>query len=93
MLKPLGDKIILKNVDIEDTTKSGIVLPNSSKEKSSLMEVVAVGDGKMSDGKTLEIVVKPRDRVVCSKYSGSQIKYNECEYLILSQNDILAIVE
>ena len=57
------------------------------------MEVVAVGDGKMSDGKTLEIVVKPGDRVVCSKYSGSQIKYNECEYLILSQNDILAIVE
>ena len=54
---------------------------------------VAVGDGKMSDGKTLEIVVKPGDRVVCSKYSGSQIKYNECEYLILSQNDILAIVE
>lgn len=93
MLKPLGDKIILKSVNVEDRTKSGIVLPNSSKEKSSLMEVVAVGNGKMSDGKTIEIIVKVGDKVVCSKYSGSEIKYNDCEYLILSQSDILAIVE
>lgn len=93
MLKPLGDKIILKNVDTEDMTKSGILLPSSSKEKSSLMEVVSVGDGKMIDGKVCEIVVKPGDKVVCSKYSGNEVKYNDCEYLILSQSDILAIVE
>lgn len=93
MLKPLGDKIILKNVDLEETTKSGIVLPNSSKEKSSVMEVVAVGDGNMADGKKVDIIVKVSDKVVCSKYSGSEIKYNDEEYLILSQSDILAIVE
>ncbi len=93
MLKPLGDKIILKNVELEDTTKSGIVLPNSSKEKSSLMEVVALGDGKMPDGKQVPMLLKIGDKVVCSKYSGSEIKYEDTEYLIISQNDILAVVE
>lgn len=93
MLKPLGDKIILKNVEAEDTTKSGIVLPTSSKEKSALMEVVSVGDGKMSDGKNIEMFLKTGDKVVCSKYSGTEIKYQSEEYLIISQSDILAVVE
>ncbi|MEG0872638.1 MAG: co-chaperone GroES [Clostridia bacterium] len=93
MLKPLGDKVIVKLVEIEKTTKSGIVLPEAAKEKPEVAEVIAVGPGGMIDGKVVKMEIKLGDRIVFSKYSGTQIKYSGEEYIILKQSDILAIVE
>ncbi len=93
MLKPLGDRIIVKLVDMEETTKSGIVIPSKAKEKSGIAEVVAVGPGGTIDGKEVVMTVKVGDRVVCSKYSGTEVKYEDEEYTILKQSDVLAIVE
>ncbi len=93
MLKPLGDRVIVKSLEVEETTKGGIVLPGSAKEKSGIAEVVAVGPGGIVDGKEVTMNIKVGDKVVCAKYSGTEIKYDGVEYSILKQSDILAIVE
>ena len=89
MLKPLGDRVIVKLTEVEETTKSGIVLPTSAKEKSSIAEVIAVGPGTHDFTMTLKV----GDKVVCSKYAGTEIKYEGVEYTIIKESDILAIVE
>ena len=93
MIKPLLDRVVLKAVESEETTKSGIVLAQKSQEKSQIAEVVAVGPGGMVDGKetTMQLVVG--DKVVYSKYAGTVIKYNDEEYIIVKQDEVLAIVE
>ena len=94
MLKPLSDRVVLKLTQIEETTESGIVLPSSSKEKSSIAEVVAVGPGgKDENGNEIVMNLKIGDRVVCSKYAGTEIKYENEDYIIVKQSDVLAIVE
>ena len=94
MLKPLSDRVVLKLTQIEETTKSGIVLPSSSKEKSSIAEVVAVGPGgKDENGNEIVMNLKIGDRVVCSKYAWTEIKYENEDYIIVKQSDVLAIVE
>jgi chaperonin GroES len=87
-IKPLGDKVVLEKVEAEETTKSGIVLPGAAKEDSQIAEVIAVGPGTDE----VKIEVKVGQRVVASKYAGTEIKYGESEYNIVSQKDILAIV-
>lgn len=93
MLKPLGDRVILKETQTEETTKSGIVLPSAAKEKSAIAEVVAVGNGIMSDGNEVTMTLKVGDKVVCSKYTGTEIKYEGIDYTIVKESDVLAIVE
>ena len=92
-LRPLGDKIVIKKVEAEETTKSGIVLPGTAKEKPQMAEVIAVGPGGVIDGKEIKMEVKAGDKVIFSKYSGNDIKLDGQEYTILKQEDILAIVE
>ncbi len=92
-LKPLCDRVVIKQLEAEETTKSGIVLPSQSKEKPQQAEVVAVGPGGMVDGKEIKMEVKVGDRVIYSKYAGTEVKLDEEEYIIVKQNDILAIVE
>ena len=92
-LKPLADRVVIQNIESEEVTKSGIVLPGSAKEKPQMAEVIAVGPGGVVDGKDVAMVVKAGDRVVYSKYAGTEIKLDSEEYIILKQNDILAIVE
>jgi chaperonin GroES len=87
-IKPLGDKIVLEKVEAEETTKSGIVLPGAAKEDSQIAEVVAVGPGTDE----VKIEVKVGDRVIASKYAGTEIKYGDADYNIVSQKDILAVV-
>ena len=93
MLKPLGDRVVLKVKEEEATTASGIVLPGTAKEKPQQGEVIAVGSGEVVDGKKVALEVKVGDTVVFSKYSGTELKVDGVEYLIVRQNDILAIVE
>ena len=92
-LKPLGDRVVLKLLKAEEKTKSGIVLPNQAKEKPQEAEVIAVGPGGIVDGKEVKMEVKSGDLVIYSKYSGTEVKYDDQEYVIVKQNDILAIVE
>lgn len=92
-LKPLADRVIIKLVEAEETTKSGLILTGSAKEKPEVAEVVAVGPGGMVDGKEITMTVKIGDKVITSKYSGTEVKYDGEEYTIVRQNDILAIVE
>ena len=92
-LVPLGDKIVLKQLEAEETTKSGIVLPGQAKEKPQEAEVVAVGPGGIIDGKEVTMHVKEGDKVIYSKYAGNEVKLGDEEYIIVKQNDILAIVE
>ena len=92
-LTPLGDRVVLKQLVAEETTKSGIVLPGQSKEKPQQAEVIAVGPGGVVDGKEVKMDVKVGDQVIYSKYSGTEVKLEEDEYIIVRQNDILAIVE
>ncbi len=92
-IKPLGDRVVIKMSETEETTKSGIVLPGSAKEKPQVAEIVAVGPGGVVDGKDVVMQVKVGDRVLISKYAGTEIKMDNVEYTILRQNDILAIVE
>jgi len=92
-LKPLYDRVVIKMVEAEETTKSGIILAGSAKEKPQIAEVVAVGPGGTRDGKTTEMTVKVGDKVITSKYSGTEIKIDGVEYTIVNQGDILAIVE
>ena len=93
MIKPLLDRVVLKAVENEETTKSGIVLAQTSKEKPQIAEVVAVGPGGMVDGKEVKMQRGVGDKVVYSKYAGTTLKYNDDEYIIVKQDDILAIIE
>ena len=92
-LVPLGDRVVLKQLVAEETTKSGIVLPGQAKEKPQQAEVVAVGPGGVVDGKEVTMQVKPGDKVIFSKYSGTEVKLEDTEYIVVKQSDILAIVE
>ena len=91
-LIPLGDRVILKQAEAEETTKSGIILPGQAKEKPSQAEVIAVGPGKEVDGKLTTMNVKVGDKVIFSKYSGTEIKNGDEEYIVISQENILAII-
>lgn len=92
-IKPLGDRIVIKVVESEETTKSGIVLPGSAKEKPMQGEVLAVGSGEMVDGKKVPLEVKVGDKVIYSKYAGTEVKMDGNEYLIIRQSDVLAAIE
>lgn len=92
-LKPLADRVVVKMVEVEETTKSGIILTASAKEKPQVAEVIAVGPGAEKDGKLTPMSVKVGDKVITSKYSGTEIKIDGTEYIIVSQGDILAVVE
>ncbi len=92
-LVPLGDRVVIKQLEAEETTKSGIVLPNQAKEKPQQAEVIAVGPGGLVDGKEVQIQVKVGDKIIYSKYSGTEIKLDGEDYIIVKQSDILAIVE
>ncbi len=92
-LVPLGDRVVLKQLVAEETTKSGIVLPGQNKEKPQQAEVLAVGPGGMVDGKEVKMEVKVGDNVIYSKYAGTEVKMDEEEYIIVRQNDILAIIQ
>lgn len=92
-LRPLGDRVILQQQEAEEKTQGGIILPDSAKEKPQEAVVIAVGPGKEEDGKKTEMLVKEGDKVIYSKYSGTEVKFEEEEYVIVGQNDIIAIVE
>ena len=93
-LVPLGDRIVLKQLEAEETTKSGIVLPGQSKEKPQQAEVIAVGPGGMVVGKEIKMEVKVGDQVIYSKYAGTEVKLDEDhEYIIVKQSDVLAVIE
>ena len=92
-LKPRADRVVLKMTEAEETTASGIILAAASKEKPQVAEVVAVGPGGIVDGKEVAMTVKVGDKVITSKYSGTEVKFGSEEYIIVKQNDILAIVE
>jgi len=92
-IKPLGDRVVIKNVEAEETTKSGLLLTNASKEKPQMAEVLAVGPGGEVDGKQVTMQVKVGQKVIYSKYAGTEVKLDGQEVKIVSQKDILAIVE
>ncbi len=92
-LVPLGDKVVLKQSEAEETTKSGIILASSAKEKPQYADVVAVGPGGMVDGKEVTMQVKVGDRVIYSKYAGTDVKLDDEEFIVVRQNDIVAVVE
>lgn len=92
-VKPLSDRVVIKNVEAEETTKSGLILTSAAKEKPQMAEVLAVGPGGMVDGKEVTMQVKEGQKVVYSKYAGTEIKIDGEEYKIVRQSDILAIVE
>ena len=92
-LVPLGDKVVLKQAEVEETTKSGIILTASAKEKPQYADVIAVGPGGMVDGKEITMQVKEGQKVIYSKYAGTEVKLDGQEYIIVRQNDILAVVE
>lgn len=93
MIKPLADRVLIKMVESEETTKSGIILANSAKEKPQIAEVLEVGPGFMVDGKLQPMEVKKKDKVIVSKYAGTEVKYEGEEYIILKESDILAKIE
>lgn len=92
-IRPLGDRVVIKNVELEETTASGLVLPGTAKEKPQVAEVLEVGPGGLVDGKEVVMVVKPGQKVIYSKYAGTEVKINREEFIIVRQSDILAIVE
>ena len=92
-LKPLLDRVVIKSVAAEETTKSGIILTGSAKEKPQMSEVIAVGPGGMVDGKEVTMYVKTGDKVIYSKYAGTEVKLDGEEYTIVRHSDILAVVE
>ena len=92
-LKPLADRVIIKLMEAEETTRGGIILTGAAKEKPEVAEVIAVGPGGLVDGKEVKMTVKKGDKVITSKYSGTEVKMDGVEYTIVRQNDILAIVE
>ena len=92
-VKPLGDRVVIKNVEMEETTKSGIVLPGAAKEKPQMAQVLAVGPGGNVDGKEIVMQVEVGQKVIYSKYAGTEVKIDGEELIIVRQSDILAIVE
>ena len=92
-LVPLGDRVVLKQLEAEETTKSGIVLPGQAQENPQQAEVIAVGPGGVVDGKEVKMEVTVGDKVIYSKYSGTEVKLDGEEYIIVKQSDILAIVK
>ena len=93
MLKPLSNRVVIKMIENEETTKSGIILTGNSGEKPQIAEVVEVGPGKEVDGKLEKMLVKKGDKVVVNKYAGTEVKYEGVDYIIVKQDDILAIAE
>lgn len=92
-IRPLFDKVVLKKVEAVESTKAGILLPGSAQEKPQISEVVAVGPGGLADGKEVVMTLKVGDRVITGKYTGTEVKLEGTEYTIVSQSDILAVVE
>ncbi|MFR1759320.1 MAG: co-chaperone GroES [Christensenellaceae bacterium] len=92
-IKPLADRVVLKSLEQEETTKSGIVLPGTAKEKPQMAEIIAVGPGGVVEGKEITMYVKVGDKVIYSKYAGTEVKLDKEEFIIVRQNDILAVVE
>ncbi|CDF01309.1 MAG: co-chaperone GroES [Ruminococcus sp.] len=93
-IKPLADRVVIKMTEAEETTKSGIILSGSAKEKPQIAEIIAVGTGKVTDdGKVVPMTVKVGDKVLTSKYAGTEVKVDGVEYIIIRQEDILAVVE
>ncbi len=92
-IRPLADRVVIKNVEPEETTKSGIILTGSAKEKPQVCEVLAVGPGGLVEGKEVEMTVKPGDKVLIAKYAGTEVKVDGEECVIVRQSDILAVVE
>ena len=92
-LKPLFDKVVLKKVEAVETTKAGIILPGSAQEKPQMSEVVAVGPGGLVDGKEVVMTLNVGDKVIVGKYSGTEVKLDGVEYTVVSQSDVLAVVE
>lgn len=92
-VKPLGDRVVIKNVETEETTKSGIVLTGAAKEKPQMAEVIAVGPGGNVDGKEITMHVKTGEKIIYSKYAGTEVKIDGQEIIIVRQSDILAVVE
>ena len=92
-IKPLADRVVIKMTEAEETTKSGLILAGSAKEKPQVAEVIAVGPGEVVDGKLVPMTVKVGDRVIASKYAGTLVKLDGVEYTVLSEDDIFAIVE
>ncbi len=92
-LKPLGDRVIIKMMEAEEKTKSGLILTGSAKEKPEVAEIVAVGPGGLVDGKEVKMTVKKGQKVITGKYSGTEVKVDGVEYTIVRQGDILAVVE
>lgn len=92
-LVPLGDRVVLKQLVAEEITESGILIPGEAKEKPQQAEVIAVGPGGVVDGKDIKMEVKVGDKVIFAKYSGTEVKIDKEEYIIVKQNDILAVVE
>lgn len=92
-LRPLGDRVVLKQLEAEETTKSGIVLPGNAQEKPQQAEVIAVGPGGVIDGKEVTMQVKAGDKVIYQKYAGTDVKLDGEEFIVVKQNDIVAVVE
>ena len=92
-IKPLADRVVIRNVEVEETTKSGIILTGAAKEKPQMAEVVAVGPGGNVDGKEITMHVNVGQKVIYSKYAGTEVKLDDVEYIIVRQSDILAVVE
>ena len=92
-MKPLGDRVVIKNMEAEETTKGGIILTAAAKEKPLMAEVIAVGPGGIVDGKEVKMQVSVGDKVIYSKYAGTEVKIDGVEYIIVKQSDILAVVE
>lgn len=93
MLKPLEDRVILEMIELEDITKGGIVLPNKAKESSQMAKIINIGPGRLMEGKLIPMNVSIGQTVIINKYSATEVKYENKEYLIMSEKDILAIVE
>ncbi|MDY6072803.1 MAG: co-chaperone GroES [Eubacteriales bacterium] len=92
-IKPLSDRVLIKNLEAEETTKGGIVLPGSAKEKPQMAEVLAVGPGGVVDGKEIKMELSVGQKVIYSKYAGTEVKFDGNEYILIRQSDVLAIVE
>ena len=92
-IKPLGDRVVIKRVEAEEKTQGGLILTSSAKEKPQMAEVIAVGPGGCVDGKEVTMYVSAGDKVIYSKYAGTEVKLDGTEYIVVRQNDILAVVE
>ena len=92
-IKPLGDRVVVKMVEAQETTKGGIILTSAAKEKPQIAQIVAVGPGGIVDGAEVEMIVEIGDKVLLNKYAGTEVKVDDVDYIIISQSDILAIVE